>query len=73
MTHAELRFCYRIPSRCVYRSMFGSSYAGGSFDYVESKRDCIAQANPPPVSFHATAATKLQYAIDWLSLKLLTV
>ena len=62
MTHAELRFSYLCPARCIKAGLFG--FAGPAFRYVEAERDSIAKAQE---HWYPSAKKRRAFqAVEWL-------
>ena len=67
MTHAELRFSYKIPARCIREGVFATpDTAGVTFYFVEGERDSI-ESGCPIALIHIKAAWLSRYAINYLS------
>ncbi len=70
MVHAELRFSYRNPARCVKAGVFG--YGGDAFKYAEA-RDAVKLSQPFWHPFSpALGYSKTEGAIRYLDARPLT-
>ncbi|KKN74043.1 hypothetical protein LCGC14_0393830 [marine sediment metagenome] len=70
MTHAELRFCYRVPACCIKAGCFATPrVAGGIFYFVEDKRDAIQGGAPLGSIYDASARELARWALLWLGWK----
>ncbi len=68
MTHAELKFSYRCPAKCIKRRCFESN-SGHIFHYVEAERNSIKDAHWGP---DWNTALKVQRALWLLGIKSVT-